>query len=58
MEKKQIKKLRLNKKTLRNLDDQEVQKAVGGITGTIVCSACSIACSECTDFCSVCIVCP
>jgi natural product precursor len=52
--KKKLKKLQLNKETLRNLDDKALQQAVGGITGTAPCSACSIACTECTVACTAC----
>ena len=61
MEKKKISKLRLNKKTLRNLDDNKLAEVRGGATETCTdttyCTAgCTItrACSECTRACSIC----
>jgi len=57
MEKKQLKKLQLNKQTLRNLDDKALHQAVGGITGTAPCSECSAACTGCTQPCTVCAGC-
>lgn len=58
MERKQIKKLRLNRETLRNLDDQELQKAGGGDTITGICSVCpTIRCTDCTIACTVCANC-
>lgn len=38
--KKEIRKLSLNRETLRKLEDGNLQNALGGITGTKVCSEC------------------
>lgn len=56
MEKKKIKKLRLNKATLRNLDDEGLRKAAGGDThSTQVCTVCPTQrCTTCTVVCTAC----
>jgi len=55
--KRKLKKLDLHTETLRHLDSLSLEKAEGGITGTIPCSECSRPCTGCTNDCSVCIVC-
>jgi len=52
MEKKKISKLCLNKKTLRNLDDNKLAEVHGG--QTVGCTNFTRACSLCTQQCSVC----
>ena len=57
MKRKEIRKLSLNRETLRKLEDGNLQNALGGITGTKVCSECptcdgdSCPVFACTDGC-------
>ena len=53
MDKKRIKKLRLSKKTIRNLEDQKLAEAQGG-AWTDSCTVGTRACSSCTRSCTVC----
>jgi natural product precursor len=56
MEKKKISKLRLNKKTLQNLDDNKLAEVHGGLTEfcSVGCTTHTRSCSLCTVQCSVC----
>lgn len=47
-------KLTLNKETLRNLDDHELDQVAGGLTGCICLTDCTRPCTECTSACSIC----
>jgi hypothetical protein len=47
-------KLKLNRETLRNLEDQEVQEAAGGNASTVIsqCNSCIVqSCASCVASC-------
>jgi hypothetical protein len=59
---KKIKKLTLNRETLRNLDEPDLSKVVGeapvtsqeGTYCSVGCTGCTKPCTACTKFCTGC----